>query len=579
MKKLLLILSLITFAACTEEKIIQPEEEPLKRLVIITDFEKGSAFAIILLGALERSFPEVETEFITAPPFDVYEASYLLEKAAEEYPKGTYFAAIVGTGVDNKVIIFEKDSSRFLCPDNGIASRVTREDTARFYFVENEAYLGGTWDDLSYTEFYKNAVLALLSVYDINSFGAENTDPLKLNIVDAKVENGEITGQVLFRDNFGNCNTNINDNLMNDIFNEGDLVRIKYGKETFFIKYGTYYSSVKTGENVCFVNSGNMLEIAVNYGSFSERYNITAGGVFTMTKAEVKLAVLMYNESSVAAEIKEGMLNEMENRGFIEGKNLSVTIKNAEGENSALNTFAKELLSENPDIFVSISTPASQAGASAIPENIPLIFTYVTDPESAGLMSMRKNISGLSDRTNFTEYLDFVNTLLPEIQTAGNMYSSAEANSVFAKAQFEKYESFYPFDIIFEDAPSKNHFYNAYSSLKINEMDALLIAANNAASDGMKDLVMMCNADDIPLIGDSYEHARDGALAAISVDYEKLSESTGEMVSGVILGKPLSDEPIRYFSTDLTAVNKKTAKNIGFTFPEEILEKAVYIFE
>lgn len=575
-----LLFMLLGLTSCYEQEIVNIENKT-RKLVIITDFQKGSSFSLTLLGSVERSFPEVEIEFIQSPSFDIYEASYLLETAAGEYPKGTYFAVFVGTGVDDKFIFFESEGNRYICCDNGLASRVAnKSEWIDFYYVENEELLGGKREDMAYTEFYKRILFALLSDTKPHDFGNRADDPVMIEIKEPAIEGNSIIGQILYRDNFGNCITNIPAELVSLIFTKSDIISADYNGSKFFLKYGSFYSSVNTNENVCFINNDNTFELAVNYGNFSSRYSISAGAIIKLSKASINIAVLMYNNSDVAEDIKNGMIARIEELGFKQGAGINVSIRSAGGNVTRLNSLVSDLLvNAKPDVFVSISTPASQVAMALVPDNIPLIFTYVTDPQSAGLLDGRKNISGLSDKTNFVEYLDFVGELLPDMKTAGSFYSSNESNSVFAKSQMEKYKSFYHYDIIFEDVPAVNYIYNAYSSLKVNEMQALLIAANNTCSEAMSDIALLCNSDKIPLIGDSFEHCASGALASISVDYDKLASATGDMISMLLLGISLDKQPIKYFHTDLIAINKKTAQQISYQFPKNILDNAKLVYE
>ena len=106
-----------------------------------------------------------------------------------------------------------------------------------------------------------------------------------------------------------------------------------------------------------------------------------------------------------------------------------------------------------------------------------------------------------------------------------------------------------------------------------------MIAADNTMSKGINTLSDLAIENKFILIGDSNEHSQGGALASISVDYEKLSKSTGNLIYSVLLGKNPDNEAIRKFSTDVISVNITTAESIGFTIPTEILNEAKYIYE
>ncbi|MDQ1265750.1 MAG: putative tryptophan/tyrosine transport system substrate-binding protein, partial [Bacteroidota bacterium] len=299
--------------------------------------------------------------------------------------------------------------------------------------------------------------------------------------------------------------------------------------------------------------------------------------VSIITKS-LTVGIIKYTNSSVVTDIVRGMKAELSIKGLIDGENIKYLEYSASGNPDLLPGFVDMLIAAKVDIIVPVSTPASQAAVLRAPENIPVIFTYVTDPESAGIIGVRKHVSGLSDATNFKDFLAFVRQLLPQFTSHGHIYNPNESNSTFAYNQLHLLSGLYGFTIKSYPVNSGGDIMSAYTSLKMDNMKSILIVADNTMSAGISVLSGLADNDNIAVIGDSYEHARDGALAAISVDYDALSKSAGDMVLSVLLGMDPDNMPVQKFSTDVISINTATAGKIGFTFPQEIKDKAKYVF-
>lgn len=575
---LIAFLIIILFTGCTEETNIINQTVTKKTVVIVSDNSPTSDILIRVSGEIISNYPEFDIRFIQVEPFNYIEASYIIDLTTQSLPKGSYIIGIVDPEATSKKMVFVADEKYILAPDNGLATRIfNRTNIDSLYYAENIELIGGDkQENLSYEDFYTATVSSFLSNIPLSQFGSKVENPVKFDIYSSKFENDTLTGEVLFTDNFGNCFTNIPDSLLSH-FKIGDILKIETGNTHFFVKYGTGFGSVDLGLNVAFKNSSKRLEMSVNYGDISARYSISAGVKLTITKANLKIGILKYNDSEVANNIVRVMKTELQTYGL--NNNTTFIEKNAAGESSLLPTLINELLNENIDILVPVSTPASQAAVMNTPESIPIVFTYVTDPESAGILNKRNEITGCSDATNFTDYLKFVKRLLPDLEIAGHIYNDKESNSAFAKQQLASLSPFYNLTLKSETANSIDQIPIAFQNIKNQSINTVMIAADNTMSKGINTISDLATENNIVLIGDSNEHSQGGALASISVDYEKLSKSTGNLIYSVLLGKNPDSEAIRKFSTDVISVNLTTAESIGFTIPNEILNEAKYIYE
>lgn len=148
------------------------------------------------------------------------------------------------------------------------------------------------------------------------------------------------------------------------------------------------------------------------------------------TKTTVGIAQIVTHPSLDA--IREGTLEGLKANGYTEGDNLTVDVQNPQGDQSTLTSIANTWASAKLGAVVAITTPVAQACAQAV-KNAPIIFTGVTDPVKAGLVTSWEKptdqITGVSDLNPIDKQLALVKQVKPDAKVVGIVYSSSEANS------------------------------------------------------------------------------------------------------------------------------------------------------
>src|ERR1700722_19900820 len=120
--------------------------------------------------------------------------------------------------------------------------------------------------------------------------------------------------------------------------------------------------------------------------------------------------------------IREGILEELSQQGFKEGKDLTVIFESAQGNPTVAAQIAQKFASLPLDVIIPISTPSAQAIVQQI-KKTPIIFAAITDPLSAKVVSSLehpgKNVTGVTDAPPLQQQLDFIETCIPHLKTLG----------------------------------------------------------------------------------------------------------------------------------------------------------------
>jgi putative ABC transport system substrate-binding protein len=574
----ILVLLITSLFSCTDQNNIVNNGYK-RNFVLIGDMDAGSDMVLLISGEIRKHYGDVDVIYIQSKKFDVAEASYILESAYNSYPNDTYFCAVVDPGSTSDRIYLESEGRKIIVPNNGIATRILKHhQTANVRFIDNISIFTG-YDNLKsvpYETFYNKSVLKMLNNDTPASFGSECKTPLQLADIEPSSDGVTVKGQILYVDNFGNCVSNINDKL-SSIFKTGDYILLKTAGKKIYLKYGDDYSSVGLHQNVSILNSSKRIEFAVNFSDFSQRYGINSGDSIEISKAVLKIGFLRLNNSTISKSIMDKAKARLSEFGLIEGVNVNYIERNAESDITKYPALITDLLSNTLNIIIPISTSASQAVIKYVPDSVPVVYTYVTSPEFAGILNKRLHVTGLSDATNFDDYLKFAKELFPDLITAGRIYNPSEPNSAFAQDQFNSLNQFYNVNYENETVSSVESIGTAYQNLRNKNIKYFLIAADNTLNLGMKQLTALTNNDKTYVLGDSRENVKEGALAAIAVDYDELSEATGDYILSVLLGIEPDTMPLKKFHTSDVSINQKTAAAIGYQFPESVLNKAAFI--
>lgn len=295
-----------------------------------------------------------------------------------------------------------------------------------------------------------------------------------------------------------------------------------------------------------------------------------------------KIGVIQIVEHTSLNTIRDAFTEQMKELGYIDGENAEFEYQSAQGEVTTANSIIQSFQSDGKDIIVAIATPTAQAAASASDE-IPVVFSAVTDPVAAGLVdsleSTGRNITGTSDKLQINLILDFATSLTP-IQTLGFLYNPGEANSVSCLEEVKAYCDEHGITVV-EKAVSNTSEVQQAAQVMFDEVDAGFSPIDNTVATAMAAVSEAAKEAKKPMYVGADSMVIDGGFATLGIDYTDLGKETANMADQILKGeKKPSEIPVKVFDTDLHKyVNKTVAEAIGVTIPDDVLndENAVIV--
>ncbi len=277
--------------------------------------------------------------------------------------------------------------------------------------------------------------------------------------------------------------------------------------------------------------------------------------------------------------MRKGVFDRLKEKGLDIKENIHIAQGNAATNVQIIN----QIKGEAPDLVVAIATPGAQAAAQKI-HDIPILFTGVTDPVSAGLVkdlqnTGGKNITGMSDFSPMDQHVALIKELVPNAKTIGTIYNAGEPNSVVLTSKLK--EEAAKFGMSVEEATIANSsgVYQAAKSL-IGRCDVIYISLDNTAISALESAIKVCKQNKFPLIVGDVDSVTRGAIAAVAVDYYKMGLQTGDMAYKILVeGVNPGSMPVEFLNDLNLHVNKKAAASMGVTLPEATIKRAEKVIE
>lgn len=279
---------------------------------------------------------------------------------------------------------------------------------------------------------------------------------------------------------------------------------------------------------------------------------------------KMKIGLVQMMEHPSLDEIRTAVLSQLEKEGYDSSK-VEIDYQNGQGDMGTLNTIAQKFVGDNVDLIIAIATPAAQAAAAATGD-IPIIFSAVTDPVSAGLVSdMAKpdrNCTGTSDAIPTEQIFALAEELTPGIKTYGLLYNQGESNSVSVIADAKKALDSKGISYVETCVVNSGEVTSAAQSL-IGKVDAIFSPIDNTVAYAMPNLAQIAIEAKLPVYVAADSMVNDGGLATVGVNYTQLGVQTAQMAAEVLSGKAVADVPVQVLNQYSTVVNQETAAAIG----------------
>ena len=296
------------------------------------------------------------------------------------------------------------------------------------------------------------------------------------------------------------------------------------------------------------------------------------------------IGISQFAEHGSLDNCREGFLEGLKEEGIEEGKNLNVEYKNSAADMGTASQIASSFVSDKVDLICGIATPSAQtAYNAAMDTDISVIYTAVTDPKAAELADDKGNpvgeVTGTSDKLPIEAQLKMIRELLPDAKKIGILYTTSEANSVSAIAEYKEKVGDYGFELVEKGITNTSEIALATDDL-LSQVDCISNLTDNTVVSSLATILDKANAANIPVFGSEIEQVKIGCLAAEGIDYVSLGKDTGKMAAKILKGEVKAEDMEYQLLTESNLyVNEKVAENLGITVEDDLKNSAVETYD
>ena len=277
-----------------------------------------------------------------------------------------------------------------------------------------------------------------------------------------------------------------------------------------------------------------------------------------------KIGVLQFTQHAALDKANEGFIAALDDSGI----SYEVDQQNASNDQPTCQTIAEKLVNDGNDLIYAIATPAAQAVAG-LTKDIPVVISAVTDPAESGLVADNNapggNVTGVSDLTPIKEQIDLLKQLIPDAQTIGVLYCSAESNSAIQAEMTREACEALGMEAVDYTVSNTNEIQTVVESMA-GKVDAIYAPTDNTIANGMATVGMIASDNGLPVFAGDSGMVEAGGIATYAVDYYQLGYMAGEMAVDILVnGTDPAEMPIGYLPTEKyeLTINEDMAAKVG----------------
>jgi putative tryptophan/tyrosine transport system substrate-binding protein len=270
--------------------------------------------------------------------------------------------------------------------------------------------------------------------------------------------------------------------------------------------------------------------------------------------------------------------------GYVEGKNVVIERRSAEGNAELLAGLAADLVRQRVDVIVTAGTPAGFAAKKAT-STIPIVLGANSDPVGVGLVASLARPGGNATGNSLmapdlsAKRLEILHTLAPEIARIAILWDSSNPGMA-ERVRETKIAADQSHVVLHTVGPRNlNELETAFADLLNARPDAILVTAEAFTRQHLVRILDFANNNKIPAMFEDSSYVAAGGLVSYGPDYQDVFRKAAVFVDKILKGAKPADLPIEQPTKFELVINLKTAKAIGLSVPPTLLTTADKVIE
>lgn len=280
----------------------------------------------------------------------------------------------------------------------------------------------------------------------------------------------------------------------------------------------------------------------------------------------------------------EPFLSELARLGYVEGRNLVVERRYADGNLDRLPVLAAEIIAFRPDLIFAPPAPAT-AAVKALTTTIPIIFCFVNEPVALGFAQSIAHPGGnLTGMSNFSveiaaKRVEFLNELVPGLTRLAAWYNPEAVNDAIELAAVEGAAASFGMQFLPIKANKPAEYDAAAAATRDWGAHAVYLNSNPAAFVNRGQIIALMAASKMPMMYFIASFVADGGLICYAANFPDLARRSAIYADKIFRADKPADLPIERPTRLDLSINLKTAQALGLAIPQSLLLRATELVE
>jgi putative ABC transport system substrate-binding protein len=296
------------------------------------------------------------------------------------------------------------------------------------------------------------------------------------------------------------------------------------------------------------------------------------------------VGVLAAGSAKGLARSFAGFLGGLDEVGYVNGKNIEIESRWAEGQYDRLPAMAADLIDRRVTVVAAISTPAALVARARV-TTIPVVFTTIANPVQIGLVASLNrpgaNVTGVTLLSVEVgpKLLSLLHEAVPSATTMALLINPTNPNVETQSKELQAGVGKLGLHAHVLNASTERDFDPVFAKLRELRIDTLMIAQDSLFNAQSQQLAELAVRHTIPAIYELREFAEAGGLMSYGTSQSDSWRQAGIYVGRILKGEKAADLPVMQPSKFEFMINLKTAKALGLEIPPSLLARADEVIE
>ncbi len=285
-------------------------------------------------------------------------------------------------------------------------------------------------------------------------------------------------------------------------------------------------------------------------------------------------------EANLVGPFREGLRD----LGYVEGRNVLIEYRWAEGKYDRFPALIGELLALKVAVIVTAGTPATLAVKKAT-TSVPLVMLAVGDPVGTGIVPSLShpggNITGLTAISTEMDAkrLELLREVVPSVSYIALLWNAGSPLQVLAEKQVQAAAQVLRMRVLSLGVKTEEEIKSALAVMARERPDALLVLADRLLLHHRALIMDFATRHRLPGVHAYRELVEAGGLMSFGPSYADMHKRAAYFVDRILKGAKPGDLPVERPLTFELVINLKTARALGLTIPQSLLQRADQVIE